>query len=277
MTGFEATHNLYLQQPMRQFPEMIEYSENPLIVRKAETKNDREAVFSLRYDVFVTEMAGDGQLVDHAAGLEYDKFDARSLHLMLLDPSRGESVGEQIVGTFRFMDHAGAEASGGFYSAGEYDLAPLLGSGKCLLECGRSCLRREYRGGAGLHLLWSALAREVEARGVDLLFGVASFPGRDPIPNLAAVSYLHHSAIAPAEIRPRALRPVFAGTDLLPPDRINRLEVMRNMPALIKAYLRLGGVVGDGAFVDDAFNTTDVCMVLPVADIPDRQRRRLLD
>ena len=118
---------------------------------------------------------------------------------------------------------------------------------------------------------------EVEARGVDYLFGVASFPGRDPVPNLAAISYLHHAALAPSPIRPRALHPVFTEADLLSPDEIDRLEVLRNMPALIKAYLRLGGVVGNGAFVDQAFNTTDVCMILPVADVPERQRRRLLD
>jgi putative hemolysin len=37
---------------------------------------------------------------------------------------------------------------------------------------------------------------------------------------------------------------------------------MRATPALIKAYLRLGGVVGQGAYVDHAFNTTDICLIL---------------
>jgi putative hemolysin len=37
---------------------------------------------------------------------------------------------------------------------------------------------------------------------------------------------------------------------------------MLQVPALIKAYLRLGGFVGDGAFVDHDFNTTDVCLVM---------------
>ena len=30
----------------------------------------------------------------------------------------------------------------------------------------------------------------------------------------------------------------------------------------IKAYLRLGGFVGEGAYVDRAFNTVDVCVVM---------------
>ena len=47
------------------------------------------------------------------------------------------------------------------------------------------------------------------------------------------------------------------------------------MPALIKAYLRMGGVVGDGAYVDAAFGTTDVCMILETAQLNARQRALL--
>ena len=43
-------------------------------------------------------------------------------------------------------------------------------------------------------------------------------------------------------------------------------------PALIKAYLRLGGFVGDGAWIDHAFNTTDVCLVMDTARMSDRHR-----
>ena len=44
-------------------------------------------------------------------------------------------------------------------------------------------------------------------------------------------------------------------------------------PALIKAYLRLGGFVGEGAFVDHAFNTTDVCLVMDTARLNAKQAR----
>ena len=48
---------------------------------------------------------------------------------------------------------------------------------------------------------------------------------------------------------------------------------MVQVPALIKAYLRLGGFVGQGAWIDTAFNTTDVCLILDTAHMNDRQRR----
>ena len=51
---------------------------------------------------------------------------------------------------------------------------------------------------------------------------------------------------------------------------LDRRAAMRQVPALIKAYLRLGGFVGDGAFVDHQFNTTDICIVLPTEKVTDR-------
>ena len=243
-----------------------------LIVREARTPEELRAVFALRYEVFVAEMGGDGPMVDHDARQERDRFDAFARHLMLIDTG----AGGRVAGTFRFMDQAGADRAGGFYTAGEYDLSALLTSGLRLLECGRSCLLPDYRGGAGLHLLWQGLARQVVASGAQVLFGVASFRGRDAGAHRSAIAHLHRAHLAPPRLRPRALHPVFTDAELQLEGAETRLEVMRGMPALVKAYLRLGGVVGEGAFVDRAFNTTDVCMVLEVGAIPAAQRARLL-
>jgi putative hemolysin len=60
--------------------------------------------------------------------------------------------------------------------------------------------------------------------------------------------------------------------DLLPPDAIDRPAAMKATPALIKAYLRLGGFVGEGAWIDRAFRTTDVCLVMDTARMNERQR-----
>ena len=51
-----------------------------------------------------------------------------------------------------------------------------------------------------------------------------------------------------------------------------RRAAMAATPALIKAYLRLGGFVGDGAWIDRAFNTTDVCLVMDTGQMSARHR-----
>ena len=60
--------------------------------------------------------------------------------------------------------------------------------------------------------------------------------------------------------------------DLVAQDQVDRVAAMAATPALIKAYLRLGGFVGDGAYVDAAFNTTDVCLMMDTARMSAKHR-----
>jgi putative hemolysin len=58
--------------------------------------------------------------------------------------------------------------------------------------------------------------------------------------------------------------------DLMPIEGVNTRKALSSLPPLIKGYMRLGAMIGDGAVVDHAFNTTDVLVVLPIAAISDR-------
>lgn len=228
--------------------------------RLATSEADLQAAQRLRYDVFVRELGGDGALVDHAAGLERDRYDPYYDHLLLLDHARSE---DPVVGVYRLMRSDRAATAGGFYCEGEYDLTPLRRGGRRLLELGRSCLHRDYRGGTAMFHLWNGLAAYVEAHGIEILFGVASFHGTDVTALRLPLSYLYHNHLAPEDLRVRATP--YQSMDLLPPDQIDRRRAMLETPQLIKGYLRLGGMVGDGAFIDHAFNTTDVCLLMDTA------------
>ncbi len=241
-----------------------------LKVRLAENVADLRAVQRLRYAVFVTEGGANGPHVDHDAGLEVDAFDDHADHLLLCDPDRAD--GDQIVGTYRLMTMDHARSAGGFYSAGEYDLSPLLAQGKPVLELGRSCLDPAYRGGTALLNLWQGIGRYVAARDIATLFGTASFPGTDTAALAEPLSLLHHQHLARPDLRVNALGPGAAAMDLIAADHLDRRAAMAQVPALIKSYLRLGGTVGSGAFVDHDFNTTDVCLILETAKMSDRQR-----
>lgn len=247
---------------------MVNHSPN-FETRLAENSQDLGAAQRLRYDVFVTELGGDGPLVDHTAKLERDAFDPYFDHLLLIDRQRKT---DPVVGVYRLLRADQAAQAGGFYSESEYDLTKLKTSGHRLLELGRSCLHKDYRGGTAMVHLWAALADYVAAHQIDILFGVASFHGTD-IPALAQpLSLLSHRHLAPEPLRVKAVSSHFQSMNLIPEAQIDRLAAMRNTPALIKAYLRLGGRVGEGAFVDHAFNTTDVCLVMETKNMPARQR-----
>ncbi|TYB82848.1 GNAT family N-acetyltransferase [Maritimibacter fusiformis] len=223
----------------------------------------------LRYDVFIDELGGDGPLVDHAARLERDEFDPYFDHLLLRDKAR---PGAPAVGVYRLMRDDQMPAAGRYYSEAEYDLTALKSSGRKLMELGRSCVHPDYRGGEALKRLWQGLLDYTLTHGIEVMFGVASFHGTNIDALKLPLSYLHHEHLAPPELRTRALAPHYHRMDLMPRDAIDQKAAMRQMPALIKAYLRLGGTVGEGAFVDRPFNTTDVCIIVDLDQVPARTR-----
>ncbi len=241
-------------------------------IRLAASEADLLAAQRLRYRVFVEELGGDGPLVDHNGRFERDSFDPHYDHLVLIDTRRDAAALDHVVGVYRLLPWDRAERIGRFYSEDEYDLSLLRASRRRLLELGRSCVHREYRGGTAMFLLWSGLADYVLARDVDLLFGVASFHGTDPEPLRQPLAYLHHNHLAPEDCRVRVWPGHFQPMDLLPPDEINKTAAMARMPALIRAYLRLGGFVGEGAFIDHGFNTVDVCLLMDTARMSERHR-----
>nr|WP_261368229.1 GNAT family N-acyltransferase [Pseudosulfitobacter koreense] len=234
----------------------------------ARDASDLMAAQRLRYDVFVRELGGGGTLVDHDAGLERDRYDPFFDHLLLHDETSG-----QVVGVYRMLRGDQARAAGQFYSEDEYDLSVLHRSGRNLLELGRSCLHPDYRGGMAMHHLWSALAAYVAEHRIDILFGVASFHGTDIAALAPPLSLLHQRHLAPPDLRVRARAASFQTMDLIPESLLDRRAAMLQVPALIKAYLRLGGVVGEGAWIDRTFNTTDVCLVMDTAQMNPRQSR----
>ena len=243
-----------------------------LEVRLARSESDRLAAQRLRYAVFIEELGGDGADVDHANRLERDALDAHFDHLVLVDARRDAAALDHVVGVYRLLPGERAAAIGRFYCDAEYDLAPLRATGRRLLELGRSCVHPDYRGGTAMFHLWNGLADYVLERGIEILFGVASFHGTDIERLRQPLAYLHHFHLAPPALRVRVQPQHFQPMDLLPVAALDRRAAMQATPSLIKAYLRLGGFVGDGAFIDHAFNTTDVCLVMDTARMSDRHR-----
>jgi putative hemolysin len=60
----------------------------------------------------------------------------------------------------------------------------------------------------------------------------------------------------------------------LPRDGYDPAATARLLPPLLKGYLRVGAMVGDGAFVDHQFNTVDVFVLMPTDRIARRYAAR---
>lgn len=234
------------------------------------TQDDLLEAMRLRYRVFAQELGASGVTVDHAKQIETDRFDALSDHLILRDELL--PLGAQIVGVYRVMRPVIGGPNTEYYSESEFDLSGLRASGKQLLELGRSCIAPEYRGGPALMHLWKALGEYVAGHDIQILFGTASFQGTDLDLLRPSLSLLFCDHLAPEDLRPTAIGANSIHFKDDASDIDDRKLATRGLPALIRSYLRMGGCVGNGAFVDHAFNTVDVCMIVDVANISPRQR-----
>ena len=203
---------------------------------------------------------------------QIDDFDAVCDHLLVIDYGKGGGA-DAVVGTYRLIRRDAAARLGAFYSAAEYDIGPLIAYPGEILELGRSCVDAGYRARPVMQLLWSGIAAYVFHYEIALMFGCASLPGIDPDALAVPLSYLYHHHLAPPALRARALPERYVEMRRLDAPAIDPMRTLATLPPLIKGYLRLGGFVGDGAVIDEQFNTTDVCIVVKTDLVTEKYSR----
>ena len=238
-------------------------------LRLATRPAEIDAVQALRYRVFYEEMGAVPDRLTSISRRDADRFDHYADHLIVMDHALGDGP-QAVVGTYRMLQREGAAAAGGFYTASEYDIAPLLGFPGRLLELGRSCVDLRYRGRAVMQLLWRGIAAYVFAHDIDLMFGCASLAGTDPDAVAAELSYLYHNHLAPPALRPTAVKGRRVDMSRLPLGAVDARRVLTSLPPLVKGYLRLGAMMGDGAVIDSQFNTIDVAVVVKTDLVTDK-------
>jgi putative hemolysin len=241
-----------------------------LEVRLAQTLAEIEAAQRLRYEVFYREMAAQPTPEMAAASRDFDDFDTVCDHLLVIDHNLPEE--NAVVGTYRLIRREMAARRGSFYSASEFDIARIMDYPGEVLELGRACVAPAYRG-RGINLLFRGIANYVSRYNIELMFGCASLPGVEPDKLALPLSYLYYYHLAPPALRAVAAPGRYVDMRRIPPNAIDPASAMFEVPPLLKAYLRLGGFIGDGAVVDPQFRTTDVCVIVKTDMITDKYAR----
>ena len=239
-----------------------------LEVRLSRDRDEVKAAQRLRYTVFYDEMGAVPTPEMRAERRDFDQFDECCDHLLVLDHEAGSP---RVVGTYRLLRGSVAAQFNGFYTATEFDISRLMSVSGEILELGRACVDTEFRSRSSMQLLWRGIASYVNHYDIKLMFGCASLPGTDPAKLARPLSYLHYNHLAPEAIRARALPDRYVATNILPPQLVDAAAAVAELdaratlsalPPLIKGYLRLGGMIGDGAVIDPVFQTTDVCIIV---------------
>jgi L-ornithine Nalpha-acyltransferase len=246
-------------------------------VRLATTRKDIRRAQKLRYKVFYEEMAAIPDSVSRLSRRDKDAFDRVCDHLIVIDHEARSTrpsgrVKPRIVGTYRLLRQDIAHGNFGFYSESEFDVAPIMAANPDMrfLELGRSCVLKSYRTKRTVELLWQGIWTYVQHHRIDVMLGCASLEGTEPEKLAVPLGFLHHHAGAKGAWNIPAIPHRRIPMDLLAKDAIDTKRALHALPPLIKAYLRLGARFGDGAVIDHQFGTTDVLVILKVADIDQR-------
>lgn len=216
----------------------------------------------LRYKVFAEEMGA--RLPAGLAGHDVDLFDAYCDHLLVRDLASGE-----VVGTYRILPPDAAKRLGSYYAEQEFDLTRLVYLRPRMAELGRACVHPAHRSGTVIARLWMGLAQYMVRNGYEYMIGCASIGMADG-GHLAARVYrqLAERHLAPIEWRTTP-------QNRLPLEPLDDGQSAA-LPPLIKGYIRLGArVCGEPAW-DPDFNTADLPMLLPMAQLKHSYARRLL-
>jgi putative hemolysin len=239
----------------------------------AESEADVREAQRLRHAIFACEMGA--RLAPPAGtpdGHDADRFDGYCDHLLVRARETGSDEPGQLVGTYRVLGPDAARRAGACYTESEFDLAPLAPLRDGAVELGRACVHADWRSGGVILSLWSELGKYMVARGLHTMFGCASIGMADGglLARRVWGALRESQYMVAPEFR---IRPLNA----LPADCTAAGALsLRDMPPLIKGYLRCGArVIGAPSF-DREFNTADLPIMMRLADLPERYGKQFL-
>lgn len=240
----------------------------PYVMKTAETQGELLESFRLRHEVFNQEFRG-----QKAGGLDIDGYDKDFDHLIIVD--RESST---IVGTYRVNCSADLTSS---YTATEFDLSEVCRGPGPFLELGRACIRKNFRKGAVISLLWRGIAEYMNLADAKVLLGCSSLKITDPLE--AALVYRNlvaQGTVLPASLSGPTKKYRMKGFDaalatlptVLSPAEQERADELT--PSLLKSYLKFGAKVAAPPAFDGDFNCIDLLTILRKEDLPESVVKR---
>jgi len=223
---------------------------------------DIQRAYELRHQVFTQEFGAD--LHSEEPGIDKDQFDEYCYHLVVK-----EQQTQRIVAYSRIITSDMARENAGFYTAGEFNLAGIMDDTKRYMEIGRTCVSDDHRSGSAIALLWGQIGQFMMEHDIDCLIGCASIPFiNGSRQTLAVIDYLRNKHFTDVNKRVIPKHPL--------PQLQNEMDGKSLVPALLKAYLRMGCKVCGEAHWDKEFNVADVMVLLEKENINMRYLKHFL-
>lgn len=234
---------------------MKESSDTDILIAKiAETDEEKEQAFRLRYRVFAEEE--NNKRLANPFKKEWDSYDYYCDHLIVKNLKN-----DCVVGTYRLLPGKRAVKIG-FYSETEFDLSIFNDIKSDFLELGRSCIDPQYRNGRTLQLLWEGIASYLLEKPHRYLIGCASLH-LDNICEINQIySYFQQSGAISRQykISPHKTHRLQGLTEVTLQQ--SEKELLRKLPPLLKGYRWMGAEIGGEPAYDPIFDSIDFFIIL---------------
>lgn len=231
-------------------------------IKTADQIDELKNAFQLRYEVFYNELKGSNQ----KKGWDIDEIDFFCDHIVIMDERTNT-----LAATFRLNSSL---HSNQFYSSREFHIDRILKQNGPKTELGRACIKKEYRKGIIVSLLWKAIAEYMNKSNSQILFGCASFQAKTARQAALLHRYFFERNKYTAEyFCPPTLAYKLPDFDAwaahykrnLNSEEISESELL--VPSLCKAYLKMGAFLGGEPAWDDDFSCLDFLTVLQAEDL----------
>jgi putative hemolysin len=236
----------------------IYISDHRYIVKLAESYDEIDEAFRLRFEVFNLELH-EGLDSSYITLRDEDLYDAQCHHLLVI-----EKKTSKVVGTYRMQTYEMARSGKGFYSASEFE-TNKIGWFKLMrsVELGRACISSEHRSGRVLFLLWKGIGQYMQIHQKRYLFGCCSLSSQDTVEGTLLMNKLVNEGYSLKNIRvnPRhgfeCYHKEFLAIDI---------DTM-TLPPLMEIYFRYGVKICSYPAIDREFKTIDFLVLLDLNDL----------
>ena len=231
----------------------------------ANTHELREEAMALRYRIFTLELRNHSRSdFFEERGIESDIYDDYCEHL-LLRTTATNGYPSKTIGTYRVLTPEAAKRVGSYYSQNFFILTPELQSTPGLIELGRACVDKDWRGSVAVLKLWTAIAEFMKSIGAKNLIGCVSSSLADGMEEAGRIwQTLRENSKYPLGVLAQPRSPL-----ILP----ENLEIFK-LPPLINGYVKSGGRVLCAPAYDTFFNTADFLLYCSLDDINKRYKKK---
>lgn len=232
------------------------------LVRLARNNGEVGSALRLRHEVFRVEMGA----VSGDSDMEFDAFDFRSKHLLVIERST-----QNTIGTYRLNSISSIGDISLLYSHQEFEIERLPSN--ILLnsaEVGRACIAPGHRNTKALFILWKGLAKYLVLNQKRYLFGCCSIFTKNPNTGAAAYNLLAEKGHLHPEIR------ILPRKNALNLSMAERPGPEPALPQLFEMYLRLGARVCGAPMIDHSFGTIDFFVLFDLEAMNAKYKRMFL-